>query len=340
VDVPLAAVLYRIIGVTVPERSNDFQRLVFQLQKQLVQDGFSVTESKMVAGRTGRKREVDIAIEGKVGGHAVFFAVECRDHERRPDVKWIEELVGKYQHVPADKVIAVSRSGFSADAIDLARTNVAPRIETLSLTDALDTDWHAYFSQLRFVTTDFLIPLDQEQVPNVTVILPANTDPNLLEGVDLNGFRVLQPGRGQGPTLPELLNTASRNDNVIRLIHQNVRPDTIATVPLEIPFPDGTLLVGDGRSVPVSGLAFTLRFRRERRDIPLEHGSYAGAHVAYATADNYLGGKAHITMLQSERNISQFAISFDENVSPDSLLELELQGDDLESLQITTEQLP
>jgi hypothetical protein len=258
-----------------PKRSNDFQRLVFQLEQLLVEAGFTITESKMVAGRTGRKREVDIAIEGSVGGHAVFIAVECRDHERKPDVTWIEELIGKYQHVPADKVIAVSRSGFTHDAVELANGTVAPRIETRSLTDALHTDWRAFFAQLRYVTTDFLIPLDQDQIPHVNVILPSWADPTALTGADLNTFCVLQPGRERGPTLPELLNMACRSDDVIRRIHQTVRPNTIRTVPLELPFPEGTRLAGQGRgsshgrhvhdALPSGATGYSARIRIVRR---------------------------------------------------------------------------
>jgi hypothetical protein len=39
-------------------------------------------------------------------------------------------------------------------------------------------------------------------------------------------------------------------------------------------------------------------------------------------------------MVQAERNVSEFAISFDDNVHPDSFVELELQGDHLDQMRL------
>ena len=49
-----------------PQRSNDFQQFVRDLERLLAPQGATVTESKMVLDRrTGRMREVDIVIEAK-----------------------------------------------------------------------------------------------------------------------------------------------------------------------------------------------------------------------------------------------------------------------------------
>ena len=69
-----------------PKRTNDFQKLVYLVRVNLA-EGATVTESKLLTDRiTKRKREVDVCIEGHVGGQPVIISVECQDqgiHLRR-----------------------------------------------------------------------------------------------------------------------------------------------------------------------------------------------------------------------------------------------------------------
>src|SRR5437870_4833510 len=99
-----------------PARSNPFQHLIFLIQHQLAAQEVSVTESKLVQDGEGHLREIDVAVEGKIGGHPIFVAVECRDQGRAANIGWIDELIGKYSHLPVDKVVAVSRRGFTKAA--------------------------------------------------------------------------------------------------------------------------------------------------------------------------------------------------------------------------------
>ena len=115
-----------------PARSNEFQKLVL-LVKQHVAGGATVTESKFLADRaTGADREVDICIEGAVGGHEVVISVECRDRARRADVTWIEEMKAKHERLPTDALVLVSRSGFTSGAIAVAKSY---GIELLSISE-------------------------------------------------------------------------------------------------------------------------------------------------------------------------------------------------------------
>jgi hypothetical protein len=55
-----------------PQRSNEFQKLVYLVKRQMAA-GAKVTESRMLVDRiTGTEREVDICIETSVAGHAVI----------------------------------------------------------------------------------------------------------------------------------------------------------------------------------------------------------------------------------------------------------------------------
>ncbi len=86
----------------------------------------------------GEPREIDILIEHKVGPHQVRIAIECRGHARRQGLEWIESLVGRYEHLPVHKVIAVSRSGFTRSA---SRAASHANIDIVTLAEALAADW-------------------------------------------------------------------------------------------------------------------------------------------------------------------------------------------------------
>ncbi|HXI11787.1 MAG TPA: hypothetical protein VNM92_03985 [Thermoanaerobaculia bacterium] len=129
-----------------PARSNGFQRMIKRIYDQLAPSGATVTESAPLAERGANKpREIDVLVEGTFADSPIRMAIECRDRSRTSDVEWIDALVGKYRDIDVQRIIAVSRKGFSAGAQDKARNN---RIETRSLKEAMDTDWPAELMKL------------------------------------------------------------------------------------------------------------------------------------------------------------------------------------------------
>jgi hypothetical protein len=48
---------------------------------------------------TNRRREVDVCIEGTVGGESVIVCVECRDHKRVADVSWVDAMKAKHERL-------------------------------------------------------------------------------------------------------------------------------------------------------------------------------------------------------------------------------------------------
>lgn len=112
-----------------PARSNAYQKVLYYVQRNLAPDA-RVTESAMVAdSRTGELREVDVLIEGTMAGHRVAIGMEVRDRALRATIQWIDEMRGKFDDLPIDKVVLISRSGFTKGAHDKAR---ALGIETLT----------------------------------------------------------------------------------------------------------------------------------------------------------------------------------------------------------------
>ncbi|MGR6327718.1 restriction endonuclease [Sphingomonas sp. XXL09] len=127
-----------------PKRTNQFQDIVSDLYRTLAPEGAEFEESAMVAEPDGTRREVDILIRTKVAGSDLSLAVECRDYSRAQSVEWIDSLIGKYQNLPIDKVLAVSSSGFTAASTLKAARH---RMHCLAADDAADVDWAAEFTK-------------------------------------------------------------------------------------------------------------------------------------------------------------------------------------------------
>lgn len=86
-------------------------------------------------------REVDILIEYKVAGHSIKIAIECRDRSRKATVEWIDSLLGKTKSLDVNKIVAVSKKGFT----ETARTKATSYgIDTLTLEEANEKDWESY----------------------------------------------------------------------------------------------------------------------------------------------------------------------------------------------------
>jgi restriction endonuclease len=137
-----------------PRRSNAFQKLIRRIYTAIQPSGATLIESALLAEfDTKTMREVDVLIELRVSDSVLRMGIECRDHSRAADVKWIDELIGKYQRLSVDRVIAVSRSGFTTGAIAKAEAN---RIETRTLKAALEADWPA---ELQLVSVGRFAPI-------------------------------------------------------------------------------------------------------------------------------------------------------------------------------------
>ena len=131
-----------------PKRSNSFQQAIHFIYSQLESEGAIVTESTLLLETNIQnpiKREVDILIEKELGDTKLKLAVECRGRARKDSLEWIDGLIGKYLNLPVDRVIAVSESGFTRNAILVAKRH---KIELLSLRQVHERNWSVEFQKL------------------------------------------------------------------------------------------------------------------------------------------------------------------------------------------------
>jgi len=123
-----------------PKRSNKFQRLITTIHACLENNkNTSIEESVyLIDKETGEKREVDILIRSTMADYSVILAIEVIDRSRKAGSGWVEEMSGKQKALSIDKIVLVSRSGFTKPALIKAK---ARGIETLTFDMAYFTDW-------------------------------------------------------------------------------------------------------------------------------------------------------------------------------------------------------
>jgi hypothetical protein len=92
--------------------------IVHAVRKQTAQPGVTVTESKQLLDvQLGEEREVDVVVEGAFDGEAVVTSVEVIEHSRKGGVPWVQEQIGKHRAMPTNRLVLVSKKGFTKPAL-------------------------------------------------------------------------------------------------------------------------------------------------------------------------------------------------------------------------------
>jgi hypothetical protein len=143
------------------KRTNAFQKAIFYIHDQLKDSDAIVTESAELNETNVDviiKREIDVIIEKKVKEKVFRIAIECRDRTNKDDIQWIDCLIGKFKNLPVDRIIAVSKSGFSKNAHKKAETS---QIELISLKEISSMDWKTEYEKLGFSSLNMAFKLDK-----------------------------------------------------------------------------------------------------------------------------------------------------------------------------------
>jgi hypothetical protein len=136
-----------------PQRSNDFQKLVTMLT-QLLGENSVVEESKMLADLvSGDLTEVDVYAEGTLAGHTVRISIECRDHKRKQGPGWVNEMRSKHERLPTNLLILVSSSGFTGPAVAKADSFGIKTITPMRADSDLTSEVLASLGSMTFTAT-------------------------------------------------------------------------------------------------------------------------------------------------------------------------------------------
>ena len=286
-----------------PKRSNPFQKLI-ALVERLLAPYATVEESVELIDRTGASREVDVLVKGAVGSHEVSVAIECRDHTRRATVEWIDALAGKYRELPTvDRIVAVSRSGFSKNATKKA---AALGISALTLSDASKANWVAAFHAVRTVRVEnFLLPF----VVEVAVVF-SKEDGLETEATSLPEAELLSPAEESLGTLRQYVASFVQRQDVLHAIHQH--PDAedgkTAIWTMEVQLHPGSTVRVAGGLVPVQGLRLKVKSRKETHELDFDHALYGKAWIASGQM-SAMGHELTIAMAQTPAGQPQVGFS-------------------------------
>jgi hypothetical protein len=203
------------------------------------QPGVTVQRNQYLSpvGRKGKRREIDVLITAVVAGYPVRMAIECKNEARAIDSSSIEVFAGKLQDVgiPPQHGIFVSASGYTADAVERAKT---VGMRTLTLRGLRDEDLLGSISDA-FQSVIYLLP----QVLKVTVTNTVSPT----EGVgQIGSFGFYNENGMLAAVLPDL---------VWRAWHACQLPAALGEHEVALPLPSNLHQEVNGRAVETFALA-------------------------------------------------------------------------------------
>jgi len=117
------------------------EKLIQEIEKHLLPEGLNVAARERVFNDEGIQiAELDIVITGALGSSSINWLIECRDRpsEGAAPVSWIEQLIGRRIRFKFEKVMAVSTTGFSDGARELAGREAIVLRTVSTITDIAD----------------------------------------------------------------------------------------------------------------------------------------------------------------------------------------------------------
>jgi hypothetical protein len=281
-----------------PKRSNFFQAVVHSIQAHLAGKANVEESALLLDRRTGSPREVDIAVTLTLGGHDLRLSIECCDRARPASVEWVEQLKAKHADLPTNKLVLVSRNGFSKAALKKA-TEYGIECQTLDLKG--DISWSKVIAGLKLIflqtmnlsTRVSVAPRLDAPISELTFLAPGSY---LFQSTDV-------PSLDTQSAVDALLSKESILDTIL-----DVAGTEAPGVRIDFELREGTSY-GSGLRV---GIADTLvvMFLIDRVSSPVEltHGKYGEHLVAYGRTKTELG-ELLVTMVEGEQHPASAKVS-------------------------------
>ena len=133
-----------------PRAGRGLEQLVQGLERLLAETPVEIRSPDFIVGKnTKTRREVDVSLRCKAGSVDILVILECRDRQSIQDVTWIEQLASKREDVGADKAVAVSATGFSQGAHNLAQ------LKQIELRSFAEIDEAVVFAWLKILAVEY-----------------------------------------------------------------------------------------------------------------------------------------------------------------------------------------
>lgn len=302
-----------------PKRSTEFQKLIYLIHHQL-EKGAIVTESKMLRDRiTGQEREVDIVIEVGTGNYTITIGVECVEPSRPATVEWIDKMSGKHQSLPTDKLVLVSKSGFTKDALAKAKLL---GIEIISFEEAISTDWTVFVNKVE----ELFIAIFNSKVVSCQAFVV--NDDDKIDAHTIDSEQILYAdNRELYTTARQLVDVVLHDAQVQKAILTKVSSDGKQSTTLEFRMPL-SIYADDitGTRREVKGLRLRLESTRTTQPIELQYGAVGKAQVAFGKATfaqvNSSGENIFLALLEQQGQPGTAAISLDSGKNEKQVIDL------------------
>lgn len=275
-----------------PKRHNLFQDLILSIHQQLASP-YIVAESDMLQDiRTGQLREVDIVIRTIVSGYELIISVECTSKGRPATVEWVEQICSKHKDLPTQKLVLVSRSGFTEAARSKA---VSMGAEPVSLEEAKQVDWTKYvgrYSKLFFASINavsMVVPVSSSSLPD-----------NLRNGVPMK-TKVLDPSGKIRATAEEILNAALSKKSIFNATLGKMDKNSGGGWEILLGMKQGTRIsLLNGSEHEIDGLKIVVIANPLVVSFDMEQASFRDTQVAYGTSQTKYG-EFLLTILEKEK---------------------------------------
>jgi Restriction endonuclease len=287
------------------------EQLVAELERVLGPTDVVITSPDKIVGKlSNQEREVDVSLRARVGSARVLVIIECRDRQGAQDVRWVEELATKREDVGADKAIAVSPTGFSTAAKNMAR---ALGIDLRTFADVTAADVFRWLSlntvtvrvrHIEFTMFRFGVGADGLQ-PGAEVV-------SALSAPDAASAKILRRKSDARPTsMDEVWKTLPKGE-----LFEDLPPDTRKPVTLNLAFHDPDdryqIMTTDGiRDVADAEISGQIWY--EEQEVPLtryfEYLGEAGALVQSAEVELEQEGSRIAFGLNATSDRSAFSLT-------------------------------
>lgn len=158
------------------------------------------------------------------------IGVECIGRGRKATIEWVEQMLQKHEHL-TNRLVLVSQTGFTPDAIQMAREH---GVETLTLAEALNADWTKVVGKLAQVN----IVLPQIDVTHVAISPPLDTS-----NIDVCSLPFYSNEGVLLCNLLDIVDICRRAPNVLDYVVKNCNEPGNYTFGIERSVPDGSFVM-------------------------------------------------------------------------------------------------
>lgn len=273
-----------------PKRTNPFQQLTTSIFATVYAPHYLVEESVIeINKKTGIPREIDVRITDKANPDNKIL-IECRDHQRKQNVTWVDAVDGKARSLGFKKVILISRSGFSKSAEKEANSR---GIQTMHLKEAEDFDWKRWL----FAIKEFGVNIDFEPVVKRVTFYTQNKNDLSLEGTPPKGIFFVDLKNKKKISLKDYILGLRKDPKIVNYVRSNNTDEAISHYDYEIPCDEwiGLFLPRINKVIPLQKVLFSFDSVRRSYSIPLTHIRLGDKKILTGTA-NILGNNSRVVL--------------------------------------------